>query len=115
MTLRYSPGGTSDAKDAIERPGRKTQRLEARLSAEQKETIEHAAGLEGRSISDFVVARAYEAARDVIREHEVMVLSPRDSRAFVEALLNPPAPSERLSAAFAAYRRGVDQGRITRA
>jgi uncharacterized protein (DUF1778 family) len=33
----------------------KTERLEARLSADQKEVLQRAADLEGRSLSDFVV------------------------------------------------------------
>ena len=93
----------------------KTQRVEARLSAEQKDVMQYAADIEGRSLSDFVVAKAFEAAQQVIRAHDVMALSPRDSRAFVEALLNPPAPTDALRAAFAEYRRAVAEGRITRA
>ena len=93
----------------------KTERLEARASVEEKETIQHAADLEGRSLSEFMVTRSYEAARQVIHEHEGMTLSPRASRAFVEALLAPPAPNEHLRAAFAAYRRLEAEGRIQRA
>lgn len=92
----------------------KTERLEARASTKQKDMIQRAADLEGCSLSDFIVERAYEAAQQVIQTHEVMTLSPRDSRAFVEALLNPSAPNEQLRAAFADYRKAVDNGEITR-
>ncbi len=50
---------------------------------------------------------AYEAAQQAIHEQEAMTLSPRDSRAFVEALLNPQAPNKHLHAAFADYKRSV--------
>lgn len=93
----------------------KAARLEARLSAEQKEVMQYAADIEGRSLSDFVVEKAFDAAQRVIREHDVMALSARDSRAFVEALLNPPAPNDALRAAFADYRRAVAEGAIRRA
>jgi uncharacterized protein (DUF1778 family) len=106
----------SDAPDKLQgkRNTSKTERLEARASVEEKEAIQHAADLEGRSLSDFVVTRAYAAAQEVIHAHEVLTLSPRASRAFVEALLNPPAPNEPLRAAFAAYRQDVAGGRIRR-
>jgi uncharacterized protein (DUF1778 family) len=44
-----------------------------------------------------------------------MTLSPRDSRSFVDALLNPPEPNELLRAAYADYRRAVEQKHIRRA
>lgn len=82
----------------------KRERLEARVSPEQKALIERAARLEGRSVTDFLVRSAQQEAERVIREHEVMVLSPRDSVAFVQALLDPPPPNEALRAAFRRYR-----------
>jgi uncharacterized protein (DUF1778 family) len=85
----------------------KRERLEARVSAEQKAVLQRAADLEGRSLSDFLIESAQRRAEEVIREHEVIRLSVRDSLLFAEALLNPPAPSERLRAAFARYREEV--------
>src|SRR3546814_17109957 len=82
---------------------RRAERLEARVTAEQKALIEHAAALEGRSITDFVLTSVQDAAKRAIAEHEVLQLSVRDSKAFVEALLNPPVPSTRLRARVAAY------------
>lgn len=57
----------------------------------------------------------HEGRWQVIREQEEMILSPRASRAFVEALLNPPAPNEHLRAAFADYKQGLADGSIRRA
>ncbi len=82
----------------------KRERLEARMSREQKALIERAAQLQGRSITDFLIASAQQEVERVIHEHEVMVLSLRDSVDFVEALLNPP-PNEALREAFR-RRRG---------
>ena len=63
-------------------PGRmRSERLEARVTAEQKSLIEHAAALEGRSVTDFVLASVQEAARRTIEAHEQLELSVRDRQA----------------------------------
>ena len=88
-------------------PSAKNARLEARITAEQKELIERAAGYEGRSVSDFVVATVQEAARAVIQEHELLRLNESQSREFIETLLNPPEPNESLQQAADEYRQDV--------
>lgn len=40
-----------------------------------------------------------------IQEYEIMTLSRRDQEVFVEALLNPPAPSAKLRAAAQSYKQ----------
>ncbi len=79
-------------------------RLEARISVEQKTVLQQAAALSGRTLSEFVVASAQEAASRVIQEHETIRLSRTEQIAFVRALVNPPAPNARLRKAAAAYR-----------
>jgi uncharacterized protein (DUF1778 family) len=71
------------------------ERLDARVSREEKEMIETAASLRGTSASDFVRIVTREAALNTIREHEVLTLNEKAKRIFVEALLNPPKPNER--------------------
>ncbi len=44
----------------------KTDRIEARLSPEQRELIDQAAAFEGQSLSSFIVAAAAEKAEQVI-------------------------------------------------
>lgn len=58
-------------------------------------------------MTDFCTAAITDAARRTIAEHEMLVLSERDRAAFFDALVNPPAPSERLARAFAEHRRRV--------
>ena len=77
----------------------KKERLEARLTPEQKKHIEHAARIKGTSVSDFVVLSADDAAVRTIREQEVLTLNEHARQVFANALLNPPAPSGRLVAA----------------
>lgn len=80
-------------------------RLEARISAEQKAVLQQAATLSGRTLSEFVVASAQEAAAKVIQEHEAIRLSRAEQIAFVTALLEPPEPGDRLRQAAATYRQ----------
>ena len=85
----------------------KLARLEARISTKQKKLFQRAARIQGRTVSEFVVASAQEAARSVLQDFESIALSARDSKIFVKALLNPPAPSERLRAAAQRYKAQV--------
>jgi uncharacterized protein (DUF1778 family) len=82
----------------------KKERLEARLTPEQKKHIEHAARIKGTSVSDFVVLSADDAAVRTIREQEVLTLSERAREVFANALLHPPVPGARLSAAAKRYK-----------
>jgi len=54
-------------------------------------------------MTEFVVNSAIEAAHRVLRESELIDLTRRDRIAFVEALLNPPAPNARLRKAAARH------------
>jgi len=83
----------------------KTARLEARLTDEQKELLQHAADLTGRSLTEFVVSSAQEVAARTVREREVLTLSGRDRQVFVDALLRSSPPSERLRKAARRYKR----------
>jgi len=89
------------------RPRARSERLETRLSAEQKALIEHAAALEGRTLTDFVLASAQDAARRTIEEHARLELSVRDSRAFVQAILAPKPANERLRETVRRYREST--------
>jgi len=79
--------------------GGRGARLEARVSRATKALFQKAAELEGRSVTDFVVHSAVEAAKRTLQENEFMHLTQRDRVAFVEALLNAPAPNARLQKA----------------
>jgi uncharacterized protein (DUF1778 family) len=82
----------------------RAQRLEARVTAEQKTLIEHAAALQGRTVTDFVLTSVQEAARRAITEHQQLELSVRDTQTFVEALLNPKPVNDRLRETVRRYR-----------
>ena len=82
----------------------RTDRLEARIPKELKAILMKAASLQGRSLTDFVIASASDVARQVIRESGMLDLSERDQLAFAEALINPPAPNPALIEAARRYR-----------
>ena len=85
----------------------RAQRLETRVTAEQKTLIEHAAALQGRTVTDFVLTSVQDAARRAIEEHQRIELSVRDSQAFVDALLNPKPVNARLRDTVRRYRIAV--------
>jgi uncharacterized protein (DUF1778 family) len=83
----------------------RAQRLEARVTVEQKALIERAAALQGRTVTDFVLTSVQDAARRAIEAHQQLELSVRDSQAFVEALLNPKSVNARLRDTVRRYRQ----------
>jgi uncharacterized protein (DUF1778 family) len=85
----------------------RAQRLETRVTAEQKALIEHAAALQGRTVTDFVLTSVQDAARRAIEEHRQFELSVRDSQAFVNALLNPKPVNDRLRDTVHRYRKAT--------
>ena len=100
---------TPNAKNGVKEEAKqsKLERLEARLTREQKELLLQAAELEGRTLTDFVVSSAQAAALRTIQEHTLITLTKRDSEAFVEALLNPPEPEGALLAAALRYKQSM--------
>lgn len=77
-----------------------TARLEARLPADVHALLKRAAELQGRTLTDFVVTAAREAAQRAIEETEILRLSAEDQRQIAAAILNPPEPTPALRRAF---------------
>ena len=80
------------------------ERLETRVTADQKRLIEHAAALQGRTVTDFVLTSVQDAARRAIEEYQHLELSVGDSQAFVQALVEPRPVNERLGDTVLRYR-----------
>jgi len=89
----------------------RTARIEARIAPEALEIVKRAAEIQGRSVSDFVVAAAQEAAHRTIEETQIIRLSLDDQRAFAAALLNPPEPAPALRRAFRRHRDLIKESR----
>ena len=86
---------------------KRTERLDARVTKDEKRVIETAADLRGLTVTDLMRTVLTDAAARIIRESEVLVLSARSRAAFVDALMNPPMPSARMLAAAQRYRQEV--------
>ena len=86
----------------------KSARIEIRVSQEQKELIERAAAVSGRTVSEFVLGHVEVAAKRVIEEHEKLHLDQAQSRILVDALLSPKKPNRKLKRAMEDYRKRVE-------
>jgi len=89
----------------------RTARIEARIAPDALAVVKRAAELQGRSVSDFVVAAAQDAAQKAIEETQIIRLSVADQRAFVEAILNPPPLARALERAIERHGRLISVSR----
>ena len=90
-------------------PLKRRERLEARITMDQKRLIARAANLRGTSLTDFVVVSAQQAAKETIQDFEMLRLRDEAREVFVNAILNPPAPNKAARMAAARYKE--DSGR----
>jgi uncharacterized protein (DUF1778 family) len=89
----------------------RTARIEARIAPDALAVVRRAAEIQGRSVSDFVVAAAQEAANRTIEEAQLIRLSVRDQQRFAELLLNPPPLPPALKRAKKAHARLITRSR----
>ncbi len=87
-------------------------RLEARVNPEIKALWQKAADLQGVTLTDFVIASVQAAASKVIEQQQTLKLSTEDAEAFVEAILNPPKPSDALREATSRYKQVMENNGI---
>ncbi|MEW6753356.1 MAG: DUF1778 domain-containing protein [Candidatus Latescibacterota bacterium] len=86
----------------------KTQRLEMRLSPEQKVLLERAVALNGQVLASFVRSQLMQRAQQIVDEHTRTILSARDFDRFLEVLDGAPEPAPALRAAFRRHQPGRD-------
>ena len=86
-------------------------RFEARIAPEVLAVVRRAAEVQGRSVSDFIVAAAQEAEHRTIAESGVIKLSLASQQAFAEMLINPPEPTESLRKSIARHKALVRESR----
>jgi len=89
----------------------RSARIEARIAPDALAVVKRAAELQGRSVSDFIVAAAQEAAHRTIEETHIIRLSIEDQQRFVDLLLNPPPLSPALERARKAHSRLIRESR----
>jgi uncharacterized protein (DUF1778 family) len=86
----------------------RTARVEARIAPESLAVVRRAAELQGRSVSDFLVAAALKDAQRTIEDAQIVRLSVDDQQRFAELLLNPPALAPAMKRALKARQRLLD-------
>lgn len=89
----------------------RTTRIEARIAPDALAVVKRAAEIQGRSVSDFVVAAAQEAAHRAIEETQMIRLSVEDQRTLAEAICNPPPPAPALERAIKRHRTIITAAR----
>ena len=97
-------GNLPYSESAMKNDTSPTARLEARLPHAVMGRLKRAAEIRGRTLTDFVVAAADEAACRAIEETEIIRLSIEGQRQIAAAILNPPAPTPALKKAAKRYR-----------
>jgi uncharacterized protein (DUF1778 family) len=80
---------------------RKTARLELRVAPSVRALIEQATAISGLAAGDL----AYQAARQVLAEHDRLELRGADRDAFLAAVSSPPRPRARLVAALRLHEK----------
>ncbi|MCP3732752.1 DUF1778 domain-containing protein [Sphingomonas sp. MG17] len=95
----------SDAAAAVDE--RASERMNFRVKPRVKQAIQRAAALSGVDDSVFAVTALYNAALATISTHEHTVVTERDFKAVLDALDNPPQPSDRMRRAVEGYKRRV--------
>jgi uncharacterized protein (DUF1778 family) len=90
--------------DSMQTDQNRTARLEARITRASLAVVRRAAEIQGRSVSDFVVSAAQEAAQKTVAEVEVIRLSREAQEKFAALLLIPPPPNAALVKAFKRHR-----------
>lgn len=83
----------------------RTARVEARIAPDALAVVRRAAELQGRSVSDFLVAAALKDAQKTIEDAQIIRLSVDDQQRFAELLLNPPALAPSMKRALKARSR----------
>jgi uncharacterized protein (DUF1778 family) len=84
------------------------ERFEARISTDKKNLLRNAAELSGKTLTDFVVNAAVDAAVQVIQEYQQLHLTSADRDLFIRALLVPPKASNNLLKAVDKYKKDVE-------
>ncbi len=78
----------------------RSERLDMRLTPDQKDLLERAAAIAGQPLTTFAVAHLIERAEEVLERSQRTVLSRRDAEHFLDLLDSAPAPAPSLRAAL---------------
>lgn len=81
-------------------------RIDVRITKEQKALFKYASELSGfKSLTEFVIFCIKSEANKIIGDNNAMLKSIEDKKIFVNALLNSPAPNDKLKKAQSVYNQ----------
>jgi uncharacterized protein (DUF1778 family) len=83
----------------------RTARVEARIAPDALAIVRRAAELQGRSVSDFLVAAALKDAHQTLEDAQIIRLSVEDQHRFAEMLAKPPPLAPAMKRALEARKR----------
>jgi len=83
-------------------------RIEFRPTTDQKQLFERAAALQGRTLTEFLIASAEESANQTLRDYEALEIRGEAREKFLSALIHPPAPNAKLRALAKRYAKNVE-------
>ena len=84
-------------------------RFDTRLSKEQKELFEYAAGLGGfRTLTEFIIFSTQQQANNIVERYRTVLASNRDQEIFFNAvIINPPQPGKKLQKATRRFEKAI--------
>lgn len=80
-------------------PALRKQRIDLRLTDDDKNIIEEAAALSNQTVTQFMVSSASERAAAIIEAHRRLILNNESWNLVMDAISHPPAPNEKLKRA----------------
>jgi uncharacterized protein (DUF1778 family) len=88
----------------------RSARVGLRIPPDLKKAWDEAATLEGRSLSDIIIAATTEVIADIIERHRIIRVTIADMEQVMQDLQNPPEPNEALINAMKSYKKSVEAG-----
>lgn len=85
----------------------KQERINLRLAQDNKQILERAAALEGKTVSKFILDNIIQKAEQTIAKHDSMVLQEQDALCFFDALSQPIGFNGKLNDALAKHHKQV--------
>lgn len=82
-------------------------RLDFRIRSDHKLLLERAASYEGQTVTGFAMSTLVERAKEIVAEHETLVLSNRDRDRFLELLDDTSEPTPALVRAVQRHREMI--------
>ena len=83
----------------------KSARVGLRVPPDLKRAWDEAAALEGRSLSDIIIAATTEAITDIINRNRMIRITHADMEQIIQDLQTPPESNEALISAVRAYKK----------